>query len=620
MQPVFDAWDLTPQPLKPRSRLYAPTPEGIGTAFVESLSSYLVRLAEAHAVSTSDLISRELSRHARAPIDCSSCSGIDGPEARAAHWVQAVERATLRSDLRYLTLLPFKKLFPTQLLLRKIHAWCPECYQDMSAAGVVYDPLPWCLRLVEACPRHRRLLVTTCSQCNQSHRPLCAVSRTGCCPWCRIELRLTSGDPGPVPTEYQLASADAMGQLLARAPVIHLEQELPDRVRDVLTAYIAAFGGGNCAAVAELVECDRNALADWLLGPRRPRVDALFRVWYRLKLPISVLFSPAGTPLPWETGTATCSIERKRKVVPRHSREQIRKALEQAVHEQPPPNLTEVTRRLGYVKTRVLHNADHALCVRIVKRYHQSSRWASWSKRGAKPTCELPKVKQVLEDYLTAEGQIPPPLDRIAASLGYVCAGYIRKKFPDLCRTLREKIVQKRRERISAIKPALEQALQENSPPTLGELARRVGLSPSHLGRLLTPASRQKLKRLRHESIEASNAELRRKLKASLSESPPPRREEVYMQLGINATFARNHFSELHLALSARYWEYRKEQRGAREEATRKEIPAIVQSLHEQGICPSVNNVRDLLKNGCALQWKAFGEAVYDARNSLGID
>ncbi len=25
-------------------------------------------------------------------------------------------------------------------------------------------------------------------------------------------------------------------------------------------------------------------------------------------------------------------------------------------------------------------------------------------------------------------------------------------------------------------------------------------------------------------------------------------------------------------------------------------------------------------KNGCALQWKAFSEAVYDARRSLGID
>ncbi len=620
MQPVFDAWDLTLHPLKSRNRLYAPVPEGIGTAFVESLSSYVVRLAEAHAVSTSDLISRELSRHASAPIYSYSCFGINGPEARAVRWVQAVERATLRSDLRYLTLLPFKRLFPTQLLLRKIRAWCPECYQDMTVAGVVYDPLLWCLRLVEACPRHRRLLVTTCSRCRQSHRPLCAVSRTACCSWCGMELRQTYGFPGPVPTEYQLASADAMGQLLARAPAIPLEEGLPDRVRDVLTAYIAAFAAGNRAAVAETVQYHPNVLRGWLLGHRRLRVDTLFRVWYRLKLPVSVLFSPPGVPLPWEeNSTAISSLERRKKVAPRHSRDKLRKALEEAVHEQPPPALSEVARRLGYLQTGALHRAHHALCVQIVKRYHQSGRWSSWCKAGARPICDLPKVKQVLEDYLRAEGPIPP-LDRIAASLGYVGGAHIRRKFPDLCRALYAKIARQRAEKIAAINPVLEQALQENPPPTLRELAQRVDLSFPHFLNLLVPSSRQRVKQRRREYIESCRAELYHKLKVSLDEKPPPRREEVYTRLGISAPFARNHFPELHLALSARYWKYRKEQRGAREEATRQEIPAIVQSLHEQGICPSVDRVRDLLKSRCALQWEAFGQAVYDARRSLGID
>jgi hypothetical protein len=61
VQPLFDSWTLSGCPLPPRSRLYALEPIGIGTAFVESLSGYVARLAEAHSVSAGDLVGRVLS-------------------------------------------------------------------------------------------------------------------------------------------------------------------------------------------------------------------------------------------------------------------------------------------------------------------------------------------------------------------------------------------------------------------------------------------------------------------------------------------------------------------------------------------------------------------------------
>lgn len=42
------------------SRLYSLPPQGIGTAFVESLIGYIARLAEAHSVHTGTLVVREL--------------------------------------------------------------------------------------------------------------------------------------------------------------------------------------------------------------------------------------------------------------------------------------------------------------------------------------------------------------------------------------------------------------------------------------------------------------------------------------------------------------------------------------------------------------------------------
>ena len=58
---TFDAWPVAqPPPLPPRSRLYRLEPIGIGTPWVEGLTSYVMRLAVAHAVSVGDLLGREL--------------------------------------------------------------------------------------------------------------------------------------------------------------------------------------------------------------------------------------------------------------------------------------------------------------------------------------------------------------------------------------------------------------------------------------------------------------------------------------------------------------------------------------------------------------------------------
>ena len=61
MQALFNSWDCTLPVLPKRSRLYALEPLEIGTPFVESLSGYVARLADAHAVSLGNLVGRELS-------------------------------------------------------------------------------------------------------------------------------------------------------------------------------------------------------------------------------------------------------------------------------------------------------------------------------------------------------------------------------------------------------------------------------------------------------------------------------------------------------------------------------------------------------------------------------
>jgi len=52
----YDLWDLPAPPAPMVSRLYSVAPLGLGTSTSESLTSYMVRLAQAHRVSVHTLV------------------------------------------------------------------------------------------------------------------------------------------------------------------------------------------------------------------------------------------------------------------------------------------------------------------------------------------------------------------------------------------------------------------------------------------------------------------------------------------------------------------------------------------------------------------------------------
>ena len=622
MPPVFETWDLAVKPLTARSRFYDLAPIGLGTAFVESLSGYIVRLAEAHAVSAGRLAATAVSDAAKpGEVDLAHATyTINGVGVSAKQWVHALESMTLRSDLRYLTLLPFQQLFPQPLLFRGLRAWCPACYELRASQGEpIYEPLLWCLRFVEVCPRHRRLLATTCPRCRRSQQPLSAVSRAGFCSRCGFwlgEARDRTAPPAAAPGEHQLWLADAMGELLANALEIQPER-LREHARGALLAYANAYTEGNRATVTDKAGFRSNALDGWFNGYQDPRVDTLFRTLYGLRLPIACLLKGA-CPAPPSEGQARKSLEfqRTREVAPKRSREQIRAALEEALQEQPAPSLNEVARKLGYGTTTRIGVADRDLCRRIVLNHLRSGRSHWWRRRGAKPICDLSHMKKVLEDYLASDRPVPP-LDRIAASLGYAADGSLRTKFPGLCGALAARIAEQNRARLAAIGPALEQALQETPPPTLRQVAMRVGFSASCVVKAHAPGLYEKLKTTRKAYEKSRLAELRNNLEAVSVENPPPSLKSVYARLGVTESIMNTSFPELRCEIGLRSRRYREEQAQARRDAVRAEIREIVRTLHAQGICPSLPRVTRLLKDGFLREWGVVGKAINDARSEL---
>ncbi len=309
MLDVFESWDLTKPPTPPRSLLCALEPIGVGTPFVESLTSYISRLAGAHAVSVSDLAGYVLAKCVPhdAPIvsaradDYRMGSGfhpgthaINGLAEDARRWIAAVETATNRTDLLFLTLTPLRQIFSKQYLLRKGQAWCPNCFYEWRQNGLpLYVPLLWHLHMVTICVKHRRRLEEICPHCNQRFGVLYANSRPGHCSRCRRwlghSLPLSEG-PLREHCHDEIWMADCIGDLLASMILLE-EDHLRDILRDNILALTAKVAQGNPTVFCNVVGFPFNTIHRWSIGHHRLRPDQLFQICSRLHIPAAALLS-----------------------------------------------------------------------------------------------------------------------------------------------------------------------------------------------------------------------------------------------------------------------------------------------------------------------------------------
>jgi hypothetical protein len=366
--------------------------------------------------------------------------------------------------------------------------------------------------------------------------------------------------------------------------------------------------------------CQRAVFYSWLHGDNVPRIDKLMRTWYRLKLPVACLVDGVYPGFsPEMRAERSHEVRSVRRAVPRRSPGQIRRALETALREEPAPALHEIARRLGYTTTARLHSADRDLCRQIILNHRKSGRSAGWRKRAAKPICESSRMKRVLEEHLASSSPIPSLL-RIAADLGYAVSASLWKKFPELCRALWARTADQKRMRVAAIEPALEQALRETPPPSLRQMARRLGFSATCVLKAHAPALYEKVKARWQSHVEECRTELGIKLAAVLDENPPPSLRSVYSRFGVTEAIVNTSFPDLRRKIGLRHLQYQKRQTQVRRDAVRAEVREIVRMLHAQGTCPSVPRVRSLLQSSLPREWGIIHKAVNDARRELSTE
>jgi len=298
---TYEEWDLTLPPIPERSVLFSLEPVGVGTPWVESLTSYIARLAWAHAVFPGVLMNKLLEplvqgKHSRI-LHIShgkKTNLLNATGLRARLSVQFLETLTVRSDLRHLTLLVWSEILCLRGLVRLTKAWCPHCYQQWRFAGeIIFDPLLWAIQEVTTCVVHQIPLCQRCPNpdCTRTLPALCWRSRPGYCAYCQEWL----GRPPGITVMSDPALAERhrwvtmnVGALLALSPTVTVSPSRK-RVPEALPAIIQQVTQGNISAFARTLNMPQGLVSHWVNGRKLPQLEMLLHICSVVDLSLEAL-------------------------------------------------------------------------------------------------------------------------------------------------------------------------------------------------------------------------------------------------------------------------------------------------------------------------------------------
>jgi len=391
---IYDLEDLEKISIPPRSRLYHLAPVGISTPFVESLTSYTTRLAEAHCVTTRRLFIEEIApRLSSSYFTILQKQGntvssfwqktptLNGLNAWALDWVQVIEALTGGSKLNWLTMLTWTEVLSSRGLIRQNKAWCPFCYEDWRIAGLqIYDPLLWSLDIITDCPRHHRALQQQCpsAECRRSIAFLESKGRSGHCPHCNTWLGLSAD------TEFSTCSVregeelwkewvtKAIGEMLTAAPTLS-RPPTKEHFSHTLEKYIELILKGNTAVLARQLCLHRTTVKDWQNGRQLPQLGSLLKVCHYLGTSPLHLLSKDDVIMPHKfpsLPTKLTATGKNKNTYRPIDDELLRQELEKELtsQDQPPRSKGQILKPLGYNPSTASKHFPE-LCRKVSARY-----------------------------------------------------------------------------------------------------------------------------------------------------------------------------------------------------------------------------------------------------------
>jgi len=598
-RPNFERWDFT-EPVSRPSVLYPLMPCGLGTPVVESLSSYVTRLAEAHVVSVWRLILHVLRppHGTRIPRSTNRYRyPVNGLGKVSEPFLRAFELATQRDDLQRLTLSVLDGCISQPGTFRTTEAWCPCCLEQWRAAELaLYSPLLWTLQAVTMCPIHKCPLADRCPHCQSRFAPLRANALVGRCSICSKPLG-TAKAPAITDSagdqEYSLWSSAAIGQLLAAFPNLQ-KCDLPAALRENLCRCLKQTEGATRASLAISAGAAPCAFRGWATGEIKPTLYYLCRLCYEIKLPLLAVFE--GIPAAWRGVLAVPGRDQ-----PQRPRPGSKPGIEQsALHEvlvgflteNPPPSVAEIARRLNFRRAQTLWSREPKLCKQIAERRRESGINMSPAKQ-LYPRSKRTHLERTLRRYLREEN--PLSLNEPASQLGYKGSASIRERFPELCRAITTKRKQLMLQKKEKIRTAIEAARSEVPPPTLKQIGRRLGYTCEAVIVPRFPEMCASYKEWRRAWFKQQRHRLRLAIRNWVAEEATPTVTSVCRQFGISPTYFQLNFPADNKELVRRSAERAGRARIDRARALEEEVHRIICDLLKKDLYPSLARVRSAL-------------------------
>lgn len=287
---------ITPFLLSPllteRSTLYCLEPMGMGTPFIESLSSYLTRLAKAHNVKVNTLVYMQIKdffqkEHLKDSKNFGGISKyINSNGNTTKNIVDAIKVATRREDLSKLTLLSFSEIFRTKPIKEK-KSWCPKCLKNFKASSTIYEPLIWYIRFIEYCPIHKMKLLETCTVCGKKQPFLTSSVLTGHCFYCKSFLGESTLSKSIVSKDLNSSELSWNNWLIKNFSSLlvigQIENSLPSyKLRYLLELFSLKYEN----QLADLFGISRVTVYQWFANQKKPTIFILLAMLYVIDIDI----------------------------------------------------------------------------------------------------------------------------------------------------------------------------------------------------------------------------------------------------------------------------------------------------------------------------------------------
>ncbi|PSN16324.1 hypothetical protein C7293_03210 [filamentous cyanobacterium CCT1] len=414
------------------SRLYSIQPIDCGLENVESLTSYISRLAVAHCVPAGLLMTKEITPLIKPKYNfagepqggrlgrtfANETSALNGYGSWATEVVNVIEKLTCRTNISKLTFLNWRKVLSNRKLLKQNRAWYPLCFSELlDESKVLYEPLNWSIEILQLCSTHRTPLSNICPHCEKENSPLAWYSRPGFCSKCRGWLGIDayrSKFPNlrfkVVKDEEQLHCIECVRDLLCLSP-----DSFYDDVRVSIASHLNHFSKDisrdKYLCLAQVLDVSVQAVREWCKGKSTPTLASMIKICYKFKIDFSTLFEPIyGVAV-----NENCELEKNhqdssKKLVSRRSIEKqtlIKLALEAALLENPPKSLNSVANKSG-MHPKTMRFYERSLCKQVSNNY---ARFRT-QKKDERIEGLLQEMKKIAQS-LYSKGIIPTP-SRIA--------------------------------------------------------------------------------------------------------------------------------------------------------------------------------------------------------------